>query len=266
MALRPGTGLALSMLLVGLGSMACGAGEHQRAASSRLVRAGDMLDLVPDGRSPLLWVGNEIVFFETSTGIVATDLEGRILIHAGPLTSRSAWALSPDARELVYALPAGVYRAALDGSSPTVLVQRKDVQYVHWTQDGRYVIYTDREGTYAIPREGGTSGPYLPEQEAKGSYSVVIPPGGLLPNPAPERPLGEALWVHIDPDSDYGSWKAWEDGRLVIRSHLHLNETCRPFVLSPNGRLAACTHVITNILDETSEGWGAVMAIRPASS
>jgi hypothetical protein len=72
---------------------------------------------------------------------------------------------------------------------------------------------------------------------------------------ASEGPAG----TDVAADARFGGWRAWDGGRYLIRD----DEKCGPPLLpSPDGQLIACVHTVTDRMDETSEGYGAVVRVR----
>jgi hypothetical protein len=81
---------------------------------------------------------------------------------------------------------------------------------------------------------------------------------GTVVSTDPEGSQTEPEWARLDPDAVFGTWRSWDGGIYLVRT----DEKCGPPLLpSPDGKLVACNHVITNRLDETNGSYGAVVRL-----
>ena len=273
--LAAGAALTSSLALLGCG--AAGDGEFGPAS---LDDVGDTVDLAPDSR-PLLWLDDERVLFSRAThGVTVVSLDGEVTLDASPLVEENDWQISPDGTEIAYVLAndpgmsgATLYVEPLDDeeAAPRAVVEGDGLRLVSWTVDGRWLVYNDpnESWTQAVPSAGGEPQDYLSETDAESSATVVIPPEGTLPPQMPStEPMGEALYVQLEPGEDYGDWESWEGGWKLLQDNLTTTERCSGFIPSPDQRLVACTHVIEDELSLSDEGgddelFGAVIRVKP---
>ena len=264
-------------LLAGVSILGCSGG----GVSSELDDVGDTADLAPDAR-PLLWLDDENVLFSRQLphGVMVVSLDGEVTLDAFPLADESDWEISPDGTEIAYVLAndpgmsgATLYVEPLDDeeAAPRAVVEGDGLRLVSWTVDGRWLVYNDpgESWTQAVPSAGGEPQDYLSEADAEGSATVEIPPEGTLPPQMPSpQPMGEALYIQLEPAEDYGDWEPWEGGWKLLQDNLTTTERCSGFIPSPDERLVACTHVIEDELSlsdesEDDELFGAVIRIKP---
>jgi hypothetical protein len=258
--------------------LGCGASDQGEEVPAALDDVGDLVDLAPEA-SPLLWLGNQRILFSygyPTGGITVVSLDGEVTLDAFPLGAEDGWRISPDGTEIAYVVSddrgATLYVEPLnDDEPPRALVRGEGIVLITWTADGRWLIYNDpaEDWTQAVPSQGGGRPQnYLDENQARGSATVEIPPEGTLPPQMPDaRPMGEELYVSLDPDREYGDWKPWEGGWKLLQDNLTTTEWCSGFLPSPDGRFAACAHRIEDDLSysdsgENVEHFGAVIRIR----
>jgi hypothetical protein len=273
---------AVVVLVSALSVPGCGAGDEGDDVPAALDDVGDLIDLAPEA-SPLLWLDDRRILFSrapyAARGITVVSLDGDVTLEAFPLADEDQWWISPDGTEIAYVVAnepgsagATLYVEPLNDSAPRrALVEAEGIRLITWTVDGRWLVYNDpaESWTQAVPSQGGEQQNYLDENKARGSATVEIPPEGTLPPQLPDRPpMGEELYVRLDPDREYGDWKPWEGGWKLLSEHLTTTEWCGGFLPSPDGRLAACTHRIEDDLSFSDEGeederFGAVIRIRP---
>ena len=263
-------------LLVGVFTLGCSGG----GVSSDLDDVGDTVDLVPDAE-PVMWLDDErILFSRTVThGLIVASLDGEVTLEAFPLADENSWRISTDATEIAYVLAndpgtsgSTLYVEPLDDeeAAPRAVVESDGLHLVSWTVDGRWLVYNDpyESWTQAVPSAGGEPQDYLSETDAEGSATVEIPPEGTLPPQMPSpQPMGEALYIQLEPAEDYGDWEPWEGGWKLLQDNLTTNERCSGLIPSPDERLVACTHVIDDELSLSDESedelFGAVIRIKP---
>jgi hypothetical protein len=270
----------VAVLMSTLFVLGCGAGDEGDEVPTALDDVGDLVDLAPDAR-PLLWLDDRRILFSRYTvrGITVVALDGEVTLEAFPLADDNQWRISPDGTEIAYVVAndPGMAGATLyveplnDDAPPRALVEGEGIRLISWTVDGRWLVYNDpaESWTQAVPKDGGKPQDYLAEHDARGSATVQIPPEGTLPAQAPTAPpMGEELHVQLDPEQDYGDWKPWEGGWKLLQDNLTTTEWCSGFIPSPDGRLAACAHIVEDELSFSDEGeedelFGAVIRIEP---
>jgi hypothetical protein len=69
---------------------------------------------------------------------------------------------------------------------------------------------------------------------------------------------GGPAGTDVEPDARFGSWRAWDGGRYLVRG----DERCVALLPSPDGRFLACVHTTTDRMHETSEAYGAAVRVR----
>jgi hypothetical protein len=271
------TAAVMASLLAGAGCAA----EDGVGGQAALDDVGETVDLAPDAR-PLLWLDDQRILFsrELPHGVMIVSLDGEVTLEAFPLASENNWKLSPDGTEIAYVLAnepgtsgGTLYVESLDDEDAPrrAIVEGDGLQLVSWTVDGRWLVYNDPDEswTQAVPSAGGNSQDYLSEDDAEGSASVQIPPEGTLPPQMPtSQPMGEELYIQLEPEEDYGEWESWEGGWKLRQDNLTGTERCSGFIPSPDGRLVACTHIVEDDLSLSDEGeddelFGAVIRLRP---
>jgi hypothetical protein len=89
---------------------------------------------------------------------------------------------------------------------------------------------------------------------ADGAVRTARDPSVMEPNTPPPPPFDR-----LEPGTTYGPWRVGGHGRGL---RANTNEVCGTLLLSPDRKWVACHHIINHPMQETNEGYGAVIRLR----
>jgi hypothetical protein len=222
-------------------------------SDDKTFEVGDVRHLAAaPGALPEAWLDNRTILVSgrSRLELVRTDRERSIPVAhvAGPPT----WVeVSPDRRWIAYAEHGESARlgklavAAIKGPGARVLLSGSEIYELRWTRDGGAVAFQRElplspDAFWIVSREGGR--PTLLRDSAYDRDDLVRFPVRRLTQPVNTR---------------IGSWKVWSPPKL-IRERRTTDERCAAPVVSPNGRLVACSHERQTLADQMNERVGEV--------